>query len=343
MTTLSDIFGQDAAVDALLRAWRSERLPHGMIFAGPAGVGKATAARGLAALFLCHNPEADQPCGKCESCLAMQGDAHPDYRVIYKELIRLYDKTGKSKGTSLSIHVMRPELMERAGRKAVLGHGKVFVVEQADYMEPPAQNAILKTLEEPPERTLVILLTDQPHCLLPTIRSRAQTISFAALDVKLIAKELEKRGVAKSLAAEAAGLAEGSLGTALRWIEDGVVEAARTLISQIDALAAGRAAGDLPAFFEAASKAYAEKQLKRDELSSKDQATREALTLYLKLAANRLRQTLTQTSDPQRLEQICAAIDAIARAENYLDSNVNAPLTLQQLAVTLQRELAPAA
>jgi hypothetical protein len=134
-------------------------------------------------------------------------------------------------------------------------------------------------------------------------------------------------------------LSEGSLGIALKWIEDGVVEAARTLLAQIDALIAGKPASELAGFFDAAPKAYAEKQLERDDLSSKDQATKEGLALYLKLAANRLRQKLSTTADPDALERICAAIDAIVRAENYLDSNVNVALTLQQLSVSLQREL----
>src|SRR5436190_886905 len=101
MTTLGDIFGQDRAIETLLRAYRADRLPHGLIFAGPIGVGKATAARGLATLFLCENPKKDQPCGTCESCILMDADNHPDFHVIYKELIRYHDKTGKSKGTSL--------------------------------------------------------------------------------------------------------------------------------------------------------------------------------------------------------------------------------------------------
>src|SRR5436190_15643418 len=145
--TLQDIFGQDAAVETILRAYEADRLPHGLIFAGPVGVGKATTARALAALFLCESPKKDQPCGKCKSCTLMQAGEHPDFRVIYKELIRSHDKSGKTKGTTLSILVMRPELVDRAGRTATMGRGKVFVVEQAEYMEPPAQNALLKTLE----------------------------------------------------------------------------------------------------------------------------------------------------------------------------------------------------
>jgi hypothetical protein len=118
--------------------------------------------------------------------------------------------------------------------------------------------------------------------------------------------------------------------------------AAGELIKQIDALLAGRAAGDLADWFKKAADAYAEQQLKRDKLASKDQATREGLSLYLKIAANRFRQRLAATTNPDELEAACAAIDAIVRAENYLDSNVNVALTFQQLAATLSRDFARA-
>jgi hypothetical protein len=222
-----------------------------------------------------------------------------------------------------------------------MGRGKVFVVEEADLMNPQAQNALLKTLEEPPGRTLVILITDQPDCLLLTIRSRCQTVRFASLDEKLVQRELEKRKIIKQLAVEAAALSEGSLGLALRWIEDGVVETARELLKQIDGLVEGRPPTiDLQDFFKKAADAYAEKQLDRDSKASKDQATKEGLGLYLRLAATRLRQHLPElTGVADAMENCCAAIDAIVRAEGYLDSNVNAALSLQQLAVALQQQL----
>jgi hypothetical protein len=129
---------------------------------------------------------------------------------------------------------------------------------------------------------------------------------------------------------------------ALKWIEDGVVAASRELLRQFDGLIAGQAPADLADWFKKAADAYAEKQLKRDELASKDQATREGLSLYLKLAATRFRQRLAQTSDADELERACAAIDAIVRAEQYLDSNVNAALTLRQLATTLDQQFVAA-
>jgi hypothetical protein len=270
----------------------------------------------------------------------MQANTHPDFHVITKELIRYHDKTGKSKGIDLSVNVIRPELIEPAGRKPMLGHGKVFIVEEADAMNPQAQNALLKTLEEPAGRTLIILLTEQPGALLPTIRSRCQVIPFAALDEKTVRSELEKRKIDKQTAAEAATFAEGSLGLALKWIEDGVIAHARELVKQLDGLIAGRAPEGLEVWFKAAADDYAEKQMKRDELGSKDQATREGLTLYLRLAANHFRRRMQSSSDPAELERLCGAVDAVARAEEYLWCNVNIALVFQQLALAWERELA---
>lgn len=338
MLTFDDIFGQAAAIDSLRRAYRADRLPHGLVFAGPAGVGKGTTAGALAALFLCEGPKGESPCGACESCRGMDALAHPDYHVVTRELVRMHDKGGKSKATTLSIHVIRGELVEKANRKAVLGRGKVFVIEQAERMEPPAQNALLKTLEEPAGRTLIILLTDQPDLLLSTIRSRSQIVRFMPLPEATVARQLHQRGIARDVAARAAHFTRGSLGVALRWIEDGVVDLADELAAQVDALFAGNPPDDLPGWFKRAAEAYAARQLERDSLGSKDAATREGLALYLNVATEQVRRRLPSLTDASELERACAAIDALARAETYLDGNVNVSLVFQQLAVTLERQ-----
>ena len=338
MQTFDDILGQDQAMETLRRACRADRLPHGLIFAGPAGVGKGTTARALGALFLCEKPKDDSACGRCESCRVFEPGNHPDYHVIYRQLVRLDKESAKAR--DLAVDVVRDFLIAPANRKPVMNRGKVFVVEEAELMNPTAQNSLLKTLEEPAGRTVIVLLTDQPGALLPTIRSRCQAVRFASLPEPLVRAELEKRGINKSVAADAARLAAGSLGLALKWVEDGVVTAAKELIAQIDAIGAGRGSGDLPGWFKKAADAYAERQLERDKLASKDAATREGLSVYLRVAAEHLRRGMATADDPDALEQACAAIDALARAETYLDENVNVSLVLQQLAATLERRVA---
>jgi DNA polymerase-3 subunit delta' len=336
MMTFDDIFGQARALETLGRAWRSGRLPHGLIFAGPAGVGKFTTASVLGALVLCQKPtSSDQPCGQCESCILMAAGNHPDFHVLYRQLIRL-DKE-KSKARDLPVDVIRDYLVDPAGRTAVMNHGKVFVVEEAELMNSQAQNALLKTLEEPVGPTLIILLTDGPNSLLPTIRSRAQVVYFAILDDETVRREMQRRGIDASTAAEAAALTDGSLGIALRWVEDGVVAHARELRSQLDALMAGKSSGELQDWLKKAADDYAARQLKRDDLASKDQAIREGMKLYFRLAASYMRHRLNESSDPEALEAICARIDSLFRAEQYIDSNVNIPLVAQHVTVGLER------
>ena len=161
-------------------------------------------------------------------------------------------------------------------------------------------------------------------------------VRFAALDEAAVREELIRRGIAPNVAKDAAALARGSLGTALKWIEDDVIGPARNLIAMIDALFAGRAPEDLPGWFKTAAEAYAAKQLERDELSSKDQATREGLTLYPLLAGEHIRRKMAQSGHEAEVESACSAIDALVQAETFLDSTVNISLIFQQLAVKLE-------
>lgn len=318
----SHILDQTEPIGQLLTAYRNGRLPHGVIFAGPVGVGKATCAKALAKLFLCDEGENVYEMGLIDA------GTHPDYHVITKELIRLTSKT--SKATTLSVDVVRDHLVTPAMKKTVVGKGKVFVVEEADLMQTPAQNSLLKTLEEPAGRTLIILLTPRPDDLLATIRSRAQVFRFGQLADATVFNQLKLRGVDPGTAESATKLADGSLGTALRWIEDGVVAQARDLISHLDGLLLGRPTADIGDWLKVASDAYAAKQLERDDKASKDNATRAGIATYLRLIGRHLRQVLRSTDDPDTLEAICQAIDHANRCETYLEGNVNTSLALQQ-------------
>jgi DNA polymerase-3 subunit delta' len=337
LITFDQILGQPSAVEAITQAYRHDRLSHGLIFAGPVGVGKVTTARALAGLFLCEKPRQLAACGQCASCRVFDAGNHPDYHVIYRQLARL--DAEKVKAKTLNADVIRDFLIAKAANKSVIGIGKVFVIEEADLMNATAQNTLLKTLEEPAGRALIILLTDQPDVLLPTIRSRCQLVRFAALPENLVREQLQKRGIKRDEAAVAAQFSEGSLGLALRWIEDDVIAHAQQLTKLLEAIAAGGSASGAAAWFKSAADAYAQKQLERDPLASKDQANREGLVLYLRLSANFFCKRLANDENPQSLERLCTAIDAIVRAEDYLESNVNIPLVFQQFSGSLDRAM----
>lgn len=330
---MSDLFAhildQQSAIDQILTAYRNGRLPHGVIFAGPPGVGKATTAVALAKLFLCDEGE------DAHAMKLIDAGTHPDFHVITKELIRLTSKT--SKATTLSIDVIRDHLVAPAMKKTILGKGKVFIVEEADLMQSAAQNSLLKTLEEPAGRTLIILLTPRPEDLLQTIRSRAQVFRFGALPDKTVFTQLKLRNVDPKQAELATRIADGSLGVALQWVQDGVVDHARDLHAHLDGLLQGRPTIDLADWLKQAAEAYAAKQIEKDENASKDNATRIGLSIYLKLAARHFRTALRQTDDEAMLEALCTAIDDVVRCERYLDGNVNIALALQQFGSSLER------
>lgn len=328
MLHLRDIIGQDAAIGLIRTAWQAQRLPHGLIFAGPVGVGKATTANALAAWFLCEKPGTDDACGRCASCHLLAAGTHPDYHLIYRQLIRLTKKDSKAR--DISIDLIRAHLLDPASRKPLQGLGKVFVIEEADAMTRDAANSLLKTLEEPQGRALIILLTDQPYSLLPTIRSRCQTIPFSAMPAKMVMKMLISRGIEPSTAQTAVEMADGSLGLAMRWAEDGIVAVAKPLHERLAAIVAGRAVDELPSLFAAAAAAQVEREEARDANISKDQAKRESVVLYLRLAADYLRGRFVGTPPATQL-RICRMIDDLAQAQRYVEGNVNVDLVLTNL------------
>ena len=218
-----------------------------------------------------------------------------------------------------------------------MGVGKVFVIAEAETMNISAQNALLKTLEEPSGRTLIVLLTDQPHALLSTIRSRTQMIRFSPLSADDALRVLASRAIEPTAARNAIALADGSPGLALRWIQDDVAMRAAVWHRLLDSADAQRGPTEIATFLKAASDAYAEKQLERDPVGSEDGFKREGLTVYFRLASDHLRARLIADASPGELDRTCDQIDALRRAESYVDGNVNTALVLQQIGVDLAK------
>ncbi|MGH7180312.1 MAG: hypothetical protein ACREJC_23235, partial [Tepidisphaeraceae bacterium] len=286
-------------------------------------------------------PTIDGACGRCESCRTFDADLHPDFRRIYRQLIRLDKATSKAR--DVAINLIRDYVVDPAGLKPALGRGRAFVIEEAERMNADAQNSMLKTLEEPPGRALIILLTDQADSLFATVRSRCQIVRFAPIAPPLVEQELVRRGIAADRARLASEFAEGSIGLAVRWLEDSVIENAMRLVAMLDDLATGQSESSFDQFLRASADAYSKVQQKRDENVSLDQAKREGMVVYLRIAAAHLSRGLVQGSP--RVAQLaakCDAIDAIFRAESYLESNVNVSLVAMQVGLRVRHVLQPA-
>ena len=251
-----EIEHQERAVSILLRALAGGRVHHAYLFEGPEGVGKETAARALTAGLLCLDPlraPTDDPCGQCDSCRLLASDNHPDYRLIHRGLHKQHpDKSIRdSKGLFLVVDVIRHFLIEPASTRSTLGRRRVFLIRDAERMNEGAQNALLKTLEEPPGEACLILISSSGERLLPTIRSRCQRIPFDLLPKAFIAqKMLEQTEIEPSAAGALAALSEGRLGAALQWHRIGLLT---TLAQTAQILANG-----LPSKPEAFGKALLE-------------------------------------------------------------------------------------
>lgn len=202
--TFSAVRGHQRTVEFLRQTMRADRLAHAWIFTGPAGIGKSAIAFAFAAWLQCE-ADGDEACGSCPSCRQVSAGSHPDVRWVSVE-------TGKRE-----IGVDRARDLKKFSQLAPLrGRSKIAIVDAADRLSIAAQNALLKTLEDPPGRSLLLLVTDNADMLLATIRSRCQRLAFAPLSASDVAAILTaSHGIEPGVAARLAALAEGSPGRAL--------------------------------------------------------------------------------------------------------------------------------
>lgn len=204
----SEIYGHTQLVAHLQQAIQSKRVTHAYLFCGMAGSGKHLIAETFAKALLCEYGGAE-PCGKCKSCMTFEAGTHPD--VIYV----------KAEKKSLGVDEVREKIVEDVGIKPYRYAHKVYIVEQADLMTPQAQNALLKTLEEPPEYAVILLLAEKQDVFLQTILSRVVNLQLRPLSETLVMQYLqEKKGVTQEQAALYAAYAQGSIGQALLLLED---------------------------------------------------------------------------------------------------------------------------
>ena len=221
---------------------------HAYLFCGARGCGKKTLARLLAQALFCEAGEAERPCGHCPACKRFLSGNHPDARTV------------APKGRSIGVDDVR-ELIDYLSRRPYEGGWHVAIIERAEKMTPSAQNALLKTLENPPEDTVFFLLTETPGALLSTVRSRARLVRVSPLTREACAEALVRRGVEAKRAARLAGLAHGSVGRALELGSDAGFEA--LLARSLTSLAALK---DPASVAEAAAPFYEERERQEDLL-----------------------------------------------------------------------------
>ena len=329
---LRELIGNERVAVALTRAAARDRLPHALLFAGPDGVGKRTFARELAKAVTCHAPVDGDACGECDSCVRAQSGEHPDIRVFVPE------------GTLHKIASMR-DLAREAQYRPFDNHRRVMVVDDAHKMRDEAANAILKTLEEPPPTTLIVLVTDQPYSLLGTIRSRCQTLRFAPVDAASIERFLASRFTrpldeTQLLARVAAGRIGRALSTDLSVYRDQRKE----MLGLVELLASG---GDRLRLMKAAQYLTDIGKKDKSELEARldlfVDLCRDVYGLALEGPADRVAnpdialrlEALAASTPPER---IAAWIDAVERLRERLRQNANRQVALEAMLLGLGGE-----
>ena len=206
------IIGQDAAIAELVDALRHDRMPAAWILHGPDGVGKLSTAIRFARLLLEPDPTAemldafDPPLDSSDARLVDAG-THPDLRVIRKELAATSEisRLRDSKQRAIPIDLLREHMLggdidgkrfeALHARTPYRGVRRVFIIDEAELLNPQGQNALLKTLEEPSPRTVIMLVTTRDERLLPTVRSRCRRVPFRNLDAESIERWLDRDGI----------------------------------------------------------------------------------------------------------------------------------------------------
>ncbi|CAG7651990.1 hypothetical protein PAESOLCIP111_06434 [Paenibacillus solanacearum] len=201
--SFQSIAGQDRVKRILQNSLRTDKVSHAYIFTGPSGTGRSAMAKEFAKAIYCQVLK-DDACGECLNCRKVEHGNHPDLHWVVPD------------GASIKIEQIR-ELQQQFAYRATASGTKMYVLEKAETMTVQAANSLLKFLEEPTSHVVAILITENGHALLPTIRSRSQWIPFVPMARSAMTEALLKEGQPPALVQIAVHLAAG-------------VDAARTLM-----------------------------------------------------------------------------------------------------------------
>ena len=205
---LHDIVGNGHVKKILRIALQRRRLPHSLLFCGPEGVGKRAMALVVAKALNCLQMDEDS-CDVCDNCRAIDKGAVDKDKSAFPDLIEIAPEKDIIKIDQM------PIIKEMAYLKPMIGRKRVFIVDEAEKMNEESSNSILKVLEEPPPFSHIILLSDNQTFILPTIKSRCQTLSFLPVGREEIEQALRDRGFEEDRARILALLVRGNLEQAL--------------------------------------------------------------------------------------------------------------------------------
>ena len=334
LTQLEDYRAQRLVYEELNHVRQGASFSHAYLITGMAGVGKSALARLMTRMHMCTGDV--KPCGSCKACRQVEAGTHPDVLELrVGEPLSPKEQKGKSVIPVGDIRYLR----ERLGLNSFEGGHRAVIIDQADKMQGEAQNALLKTLEEPPSGCMLLLITEQADSLLGTIRSRCRALPLSAWPDEVIRTALVREGVGQARANAAVSAAGGSIGRALQLSADeGYWAAQEELIRDLFGIAAR---SDIPT--TAAKYAYSSASDRQSKRLALLRDIDEKLRLLM-LIAGRQRPAEEIQGYPaawQRMAQEAAPgafvplFDAVTLARRRLMNNVNWQAALEQLLLSL--------
>jgi DNA polymerase-3 subunit delta' len=325
------VVGHEPTVTLLDNSLKGGNLSHAYLFVGPPHVGKMTLALNLAQALNCQGNQ--KPCGACASCQRIAGRHHADVQVL-----------GLNGRAEIGIDQIR-EMLRSATLKPFEGSNRVFIIDGAEHLSTEAANCLLKTLEEPPPNVQLMLLAVNERLLLPTVRSRCQTLELRPLPVPVVERALvDHWGASPEQARVLARLSSGCLGWAVEALRDDGITGERSV--HLSALRQLTSAGRAERFTYAAQLA--------SQFSKNREAVRDVLSLWvgwwrdLLLIKGGCRDFITNVDQEATLHSeaeyyhmkgIKGFISSLLQARDALSQNANPRLVLEVLMLNVpQRE-----
>jgi DNA polymerase-3 subunit delta' len=346
---LGEIVGQRHAATVLRSSIDTGRVHHAWIFSGPRGVGKFTTARAFAAELLSRAETGVMAPETAEEIIGLVASArHSDVHVVSKELASVSrEKTVRdSKQTTVAKAVIEEFLLEPAARTRAMSHltrglcAKVFIIDEAELMDTGTQNQVLKTLEEPPEGTVIILVTSDEAGLLPTVRSRCQRVGFGSLGEREMQEWMHTSGIAldPEQSPWLLRFAGGSPGGAMLALKNDLYAwhtALEPLLSAIDRGQGASVAGKLGATMTKLVEERAAQAVAGNPEASKAIANRFWTDRMLSLLGERSRGHLRRAVDREAMSRAVLMIELVRQAEVQVDRNVQFAAAFDNLAAQM--------
>jgi len=319
--TFASLIGHDRQKDLLRRALSSGRLPHAYLFEGPGGIGKRLVALALTRAIFCQQSDG---CGDCAACRKVDHHNHPDLHFV------------EADGNSIKIEQIRT-MQKELSYKPLEAPKKVCIIDDAEKLNLAAGNALLKTLEEPTNNTLIILLTAQPDALLSTVRSRCQRLPFTRIERKRLIEVLcEQLSIDEKEAHILASLANGSFKKALGKDRELYIDGRRDLLKTLT----GLSPGSILPLFNFAEKLAQDKEI-LPEILEIFQAFYRDLLLYRhgrpesELVNIDLMEKIHKVANIESTPSLLDKLSALSQTRRQLARNVNRQLAVEVLLMHL--------